>query len=76
MSLIQTKGLLFLLLFVVLVAGCSSYNENASYKKSAINENFPVPDNAEQVEVDFDNANIENGVAYNLQNIGGEQGLC
>ena len=65
-----------LALLLILVAGCSpSYDEDAGYEKSIINENFPVPANAEQVEAEFANPNIEKGVKYNLPKIGGHQGL-
>ena len=65
-----------LALLLILVAGCSpSYDEDAGYEKSIINENFPVPANAEQVEAEFANPNIEKGVKYNLQEIGIHQGL-
>ena len=65
-----------LALLLILVAGCSpSYDEDAGYEKSIINESFPVPANAEQVEAEFANPNIEKGVKYNLPKIGGHQGL-
>ncbi|KRE24901.1 hypothetical protein [Paenibacillus sp. Soil522] len=53
----------------------STYEREAGYKKSAINEDFIVPTNAEQQEIDFDNPNILKGSKYKLKDIGGEQGL-
>ena len=65
-----------LALLLVLVVGCSpSYEEDAGYEKSIINESFPVPANAEQVEAEFSNPNIEKGVKYNLQKSGDTKGF-
>lgn len=50
-------------------------DEIVSYKKSGINEDFPVPANAESSKVQFDNPSIKKGEKYRLKNIGGEQGL-
>ncbi|NEU32041.1 hypothetical protein GN156_14860 [bacterium LRH843] len=70
------KAILIWTLLIMLFVGCSpTYEENIGYKKSTINENFPIPDKVELVNADFDNPNIKKGVKYLLNNIGGTQGL-
>lgn len=70
----------FSLLLLGMVTACAStdtpsYEAEAGYKKSVVNENFFVPINAVQEETEFDNPNILKGSKYNLNNIGGDQGL-
>jgi hypothetical protein len=75
MNLIKT-GLCLICLAMLSLAGCSSsYDEISTYKKAGINEDIPVPATAESSKVQFDNPNIKKGERYNLENIGGEQGL-
>ena len=69
-------GLCIICLLLLCLVGCSSsYDEITSYKKSGINEDFPVPANAESSEAQFENPYIKKGEKYSLKNIGGEQGL-
>lgn len=70
----------FTILLLGILTACAStdastYETEAGYKKSAVNEDFIVPINAEQQEVDFDNPNILKGSKYILKGIGGDQGL-
>lgn len=70
------KGGLCIICLLLCLVGCSSsYDEITSYKKAGINEDFPVPTNAESSEAEFDNPYIKKGEKYSLKNIGGEQGL-
>lgn len=69
---------LFLLQWMLIPLGCSpSYDPGAGYKESSINEEIPVPRDAQQLEVETNtnNPNIKKGVKYELKNIGGPQGL-
>lgn len=67
---------IILLLLLLCLVGCSpSDDEIVSYKEAGINEDFPVPANAESSKVQFDNPYIKKGEKYRLKNIGGEQGL-
>lgn len=69
-------GLSTICLLLLWMVGCSSsQNEINGYKKSGINDEIPVPTNAESGKVKFDNSNIKKGEKYSLKNIGGEQGL-
>jgi hypothetical protein len=75
----MVRFLLFFLIVGTLTAcGISNvykYDAESGYKKSAINEEFIVPNNAQGQAVEFDNPNITKGVKYNLNDIGGDQGL-
>ena len=69
-------GLCIICLLLLCFGGCSSsYDEITSYKKAGINEDFPVPANAESSKAQFDNPYIKEGEKYSLKNIGGAQGL-
>ena len=73
---LRKVGLCTLCLMLLWLVGCSSSNnEISSYKKAGINEDIPVPANAESSKVKFDNPTIKKGEKYSLENIGGEQGL-
>ncbi|MFB5089651.1 hypothetical protein PGC35_21115 [Psychrobacillus sp. PGGUH221] len=63
------------LLLLWLVSCSSSPAESGSYKIAEINEDIPVPANAESSKAQFDNPNIKKGEKYSLENFGGEQGL-
>lgn len=70
----------FSILMIGILTACAStdaptYDSESGYKKSIVNEDFVVPINAEQQEIDFGNPNILKGLRYNLKNIGGDQGL-
>ncbi|MGE6489715.1 hypothetical protein [Paenisporosarcina sp. NPDC076898] len=73
------KKMIVILLFSFLLCACNEQGQKNSnvdgYKKSEINEEIPVPANAVASELNFNNPNINNGIKYNLENIGGEQGL-
>lgn len=74
------KYLIMLLIsLLIMVNGCSnsSNNEQIGYEGSSINEDIPVPNNAKEIEIitTSSNPNIKIGVRYELDNIGGEQGL-
>lgn len=70
------SGLCIICILFFCLIGCSSTNEEiTSYKKAGINEDFPVPANAESSKAKFDNIYIKTGEKYSLKNIGGEQGL-
>ncbi|WP_339315546.1 hypothetical protein [Paenibacillus sp. FSL R10-2734] len=59
-------------------SGCtSSTQEEQEYGVSSINAEIPIPKNAKEIEVTTtsSNPNIKIGVKYELDNIGGEQGL-
>lgn len=49
--------------------------ESGGYTESSVNEEFPVPVNAESSKAQYNNPNINYGEKYSLENIGGEQGL-
>lgn len=73
---LRKGGLCTICLLLSWLVGCSSsYDESSSYKKAGINEDIPVPANAESSNAQFDNPNIKKGEKYYLDNIGGEQGL-
>ena len=73
---LRKVGLCTICFLLLCLVGCSSpQNEISSYKKAGINEDIPVPANAESSKVKFDNPNINKGEKYSLENIGGEQGL-
>ncbi|ANY75368.1 hypothetical protein [Paenibacillus ihbetae] len=58
--------------------GCASSPKPVvinDYKMSAVHDDFPVPEQAVEREAIFENPNIAKGVTYELENIGGEQGL-
>lgn len=73
----------YLLAFILLPlmffnSGCtSSTQEEQEYGISSINAEIPIPKNAKEIEVrtTSSNSNIKIGVKYELDNIGGEQGL-
>lgn len=67
-----------LLSLSILVTGCtSSTQEVQEYGVSSINAEIPIPKKAKEIEVTTtsSNPNIKIGVKYELDNIGGEQGL-
>ncbi|MEK4474161.1 hypothetical protein NSQ91_13185 [Paenibacillus sp. FSL R7-0048] len=67
-----------LLSLSIFVTGCtSSTQEEQEYGVSSINAEIPIPKNAKEIEVTTtsSNPNIKIGVKYELDNIGGEQGL-
>jgi hypothetical protein len=67
-----------LLSLSIFVTGCtSSAQEEQEYGVSSINAEIPIPKNAKEIEVTTtsSNPNIKIGVKYELDNIGGEQGL-
>ncbi|MBY3620500.1 hypothetical protein HGO21_13170 [Acinetobacter sp. CUI P1] len=67
-----------LLSLSILVTGCtSSTQEVHEYGVSSINAEIPIPKKAKEIEVTTtsSNPNIKIGVKYELDNIGGEQGL-
>ncbi|MEK5238301.1 hypothetical protein NST99_21670 [Paenibacillus sp. FSL L8-0470] len=58
--------------------GCTtSKHVETGYAESAIHDDFPIPEAAKQGEITTNSANpnIKIGVSYELDNIGGEQGL-
>lgn len=65
------------ILFGILVwSGIPNYEyESGGYIKSELNEEVPVPVNAESSEAQFTNPYVKYGKKYSLENIGGEQGL-
>jgi hypothetical protein len=73
----------YLLAFIVLplilfTNGCtSSTYEEQEYGVSPINAEIPIPKKAKEIEVTTtsSNSNIKIGIKYELDNIGGEQGL-
>jgi hypothetical protein len=73
----------YLLAFILLPlmifnSGCtSSTQEEQEYGVSSINAEIPIPKNAKEIEVTTtsSNSNIKIGAKYELDNIGGEQGL-
>jgi hypothetical protein len=71
--------LAFILLPLMLFnSGCTSpTQEEQEYGVSSINAEIPIPKNAKEIEVTTtsSNSNIKIGVKYELDNIGGEQGL-
>jgi len=67
-----------LLSLSIFVTGCtSSTQEEQEYGVSSINAEIPIPKKAKEIEVTTtsSNPNIKIGVKYELDNIGGEQGL-
>ncbi len=67
---------LFILFFLLIIVGCSpAYDEEKGFAPSAVAADFPIPENAEQIESYYNNPNIKHGVSYRLRQIGGEQGL-
>ncbi len=61
-----------------LMIGCASSPKPVvinEYKMSSVHEDFPVPEQAVEREATFGNPNITEGAKYELENIGGEQGL-
>lgn len=63
---------------ILFTSGCtSSAQEEQEYGVSSINAEIPIPKNAKEIEV-ITNSNkpkIKIGAKYELDNIGGEQGL-
>lgn len=73
---LRKVGLCIICLLLLWLVGCSSSSDDSSsYKTAEINEDIPVPANAESSKAQFDNPNIKKGEKYILENIGGEQGL-
>ncbi|MFC4408874.1 hypothetical protein ACFOZY_00350 [Chungangia koreensis] len=72
---------MLLFIFSLVMSACSEQSqvnphvEIDGYEESEINEDIPVPADAEVSEVEFSNPNIKEGKKYTLENIGGEQGL-
>ncbi|OMD93120.1 hypothetical protein BSK49_01730 [Paenibacillus odorifer] len=67
-----------LLSLSIFVTGCtSSTQEVQEYGVCSINAEIPIPKKAKEIEVTTtsSNPNIKIGVKYELDNIGGEQGL-
>ncbi|HEY2491690.1 MAG TPA: hypothetical protein VGI33_01975 [Paenibacillus sp.] len=67
-----------LLPLLIFTNGCTPSNdEEIGYKESSINDEIPIPKNAKQIEIttNSSNPNVKIGVRYELENIGGEQGL-
>ncbi|MNO41953.1 hypothetical protein D3C76_321350 [compost metagenome] len=67
-----------LLLLILFTNGCtSSTYEEQEYGVSSINAEIPIPENAKEIEVTTtsSNPNVKIGVMYELDHIGGEQGL-
>ena len=65
-----------LLLGILVWSGIPNYEyESGGYTASLVNEEFPVPVNAESSEAQSTNPYIKYGKKYTLENIGGEQGL-
>ncbi|OZQ73222.1 hypothetical protein [Paenibacillus odorifer] len=63
---------------ILFTSGCtSSAQEEQEYGVSSINAEIPIPKNAKEIEVitNSNNPNIKIGAKYELDNIGGEQGL-
>ncbi|OMD60938.1 hypothetical protein [Paenibacillus odorifer] len=63
---------------ILFTSGCtSSTQEEQEYGVSSINAEIPIPKKAKEIEVTTtsSNPNIKIGVKYELDNIGGEQGL-
>ncbi|MEK5279431.1 MULTISPECIES: hypothetical protein [Paenibacillus] len=63
---------------ILFTSGCtSSAQEEQEYGVSSINTEIPIPKNAKEIEVitNSNNPNIKIGAKYELDNIGGEQGL-
>lgn len=76
----RAKNLIAFLVLVMfaLTIGCASSPKPVvinEYKMSPVHEDFPVPEQALEREVTFRNPNIAEGAKYELENIGGEQGL-
>lgn len=74
------KNLIAFLVLVMfaLTIGCASSPKPVvinEYKMSSVHEDFPVPEQALEREATFGNPNIAEGAKYELENIGGEQGL-
>jgi len=65
------------ILFGILVwSGIPNYEyESGGYTESLVNEEFPVPVNAESSNVQYNDPNVKYGEKYTLENIGGETGL-
>ena len=66
------------LVMFALTIGCASSPKPVvinEYKMSSVHEDFPVPEQALEREATFGNPNIAEGAKYELENIGGEQGL-
>ena len=56
--------------------GLPNYDyESDGYKKSLVNEEFPVPVNAESSNAQYNNPNVKYGEKYSIENIGGELGI-
>jgi hypothetical protein len=63
---------------ILFTSGCtSSAQEEQEYGVSSINAEIPIPKNAKEIVVitNSNNPNIKIGAKYELDNIGGEQGL-
>ncbi|AWV33376.1 MULTISPECIES: hypothetical protein [Paenibacillus] len=63
---------------ILFTSGCtSSTQEEQEYGVSSINAEIPIPKKAKEIEVitNSNNPNIKIGAKYELDNIGGEQGL-
>ncbi|MEK4155880.1 hypothetical protein [Paenibacillus odorifer] len=60
---------------ILFTSGCTSSAQE--YGVSSINAEIPIPKNAKEIEVitNSNNPNIKIGAKYELDNIGGEQGL-
>lgn len=65
------------ILFGILVwSGIPNYEyESGGYTESMVNEEFPVPVNAQSSNAQYNDPNVKYGEKYSLENIGGEQGL-
>lgn len=74
---ILATGMGVLILFGILVwSGIPNYEyESGGYTESLVNEEFPVPVNAESSDAQYNNPNVKYGKKYSLKNIGGDQGL-
>lgn len=72
-------GIVFILVLLLLfTSSCTpSAYQISGYTGSSINNEIPVPVNAQQLSVMTysDNPNIQTGIKYELKHIGGEQGL-
>ncbi|WJH30255.1 hypothetical protein N6H13_06105 [Paenibacillus sp. CC-CFT742] len=67
-----------LLTLLLITSGCASATyEITGYTSSSINADIPVPTNAKSLKVTTDSANpnIKISETYELEHIGGEQGL-
>ncbi|GEL77399.1 hypothetical protein [Tenuibacillus multivorans] len=66
---------LFILSLLCLIGYTPSYDANDGFKESTIQSDIPVPVHAQANDVNINNPNIKKGKKYNLENIGGENGL-